>query len=75
MSQKLVTKKNKKVRLLREIHPEIECKVFYQRDYLNLLVKYGLEEPPDQDLPTVPTRVPGAPRVEDLGQSDAAAVG
>ncbi|MDX2466012.1 MAG: hypothetical protein QNL12_01765 [Acidimicrobiia bacterium] len=72
MSQKLVTKKNKKVRLLKELHPEIECKVFYQRDYLNLLVKYGLEEPPDQDMPPVPSRLPGAPRVEDLGEEAAA---
>ena len=43
MNQKLVTKKNRKVRLLREHHPEIRCKIFYQRDYLHLLVKYGLE--------------------------------
>jgi hypothetical protein len=69
MSQKLVTKKNRKVRRLREVHPEIQCKVFYQRDYLSLLVKYGLEEPPDQDLPTAPTRLPGPPRVEDLGDT------
>ncbi len=75
MSQKLVTKKNRKARLLHEVHPEIVCKVFYQRDYLNLLVKYGLEEPPDQGLPTVPTRMPGAPRIEDLGEDDTRAVG
>ena len=73
MSQKLVTKKNRKVRLLGEIHPEIECKVFYQRDYLSLLVKYGLEELPDQDLPAAPIRLPGPPRIEDLGSEDAAA--
>jgi hypothetical protein len=45
MNQKLVTKKNRKVRRLRELHPEVRIKIFYQRDYLNLLVKYGLEEP------------------------------
>ena len=75
MSQKLVTKKNRKVRQLRELHPEIECKVFYQRDYLSLLVKYGLEEPPDQDLPDTPTRIPGPPRVEDLGEEADVAAG
>ena len=75
MSQKLVTKKNRKVRQLREVHPEIECKVFYQRDYLSLLVKYGLEEPPDQEFPTAPTRLPGPPRVEDLGDDQGAAAG
>jgi hypothetical protein len=75
MSQKLVTKKNRKVRLLRELHPDIECKVFYQRDYLNLLVKYGLEEPPDQAFPDAPTRLPGPPRVEDLGNENSMAAG
>ena len=45
MNQKLVTKKNAKVRRLRELHPEVKVKVLYQRDYLALLVKYGLEEP------------------------------
>ena len=67
MSQKLVTKKNRKVKRLRELYPDITCKVFYQRDYLHLLVKYGLEEPDAEvDLP-VPTRIPGPPEVIDLG--------
>ncbi|HUP85515.1 MAG TPA: hypothetical protein VM143_07590 [Acidimicrobiales bacterium] len=45
LNQKLVTKKNRKVRRLKELHPEVSVKIFYQRDYLHLLVKYGLEEP------------------------------
>ena len=45
MNQKLVTKKNRKARRLKELYPDVRIKVFYQRDYLNLLVKYGLEEP------------------------------
>ena len=45
MSQKLVTKKNRKVRRLREIYPEVKIKIFYQRDYLRLLEKYGLAKP------------------------------
>ena len=40
-----MTKKNRKARRLRELHPEIEIRVLYQRDYLHLLVKYGLEPP------------------------------
>ena len=44
LNQKLVTKKNRKVRRLRERYPEINCKVFYQRDYLSLVTKYGLED-------------------------------
>lgn len=50
LNQKLVTKKNRKVRRLRELYPEIRCKIFYQRDYLNLLIKYGLEEPSKEPL-------------------------
>ena len=49
LNQKLVTKKNRKVRRLREAYPGIKIKVFYQRDYLRLLVKYGLE-PPSQHV-------------------------
>ena len=45
LNQKLVTKKNRKARRLLELHPEMQIKVLYQRDYLNLLVKYGLEAP------------------------------
>jgi hypothetical protein len=47
LNQKLVTKKNRKARRLQEQHPEVHVKVLYQRDYLHLLVKYGLE-PPEQ---------------------------
>jgi hypothetical protein len=44
LSQKLVTKKNRKVRRLREQYPGVNCKIFYQRDYLSLVSKYGLED-------------------------------
>jgi len=78
MSQKLVTKKNKKVRRLRELYPEVRCKIFYQRDYLNLLVKYGLADPTDDEGASAPTRIPGPPEVVNLAEAeedeDAAAV-
>jgi hypoxanthine phosphoribosyltransferase len=45
LSQKLVTKKNQKVRRLKELHPDVRIKILYQRDYLNLLVRFGLEPP------------------------------
>jgi hypoxanthine phosphoribosyltransferase len=45
LNQKLVTKKNRKARRLRELYPDAQVKVLYQRDYLHLLVKYGLEPP------------------------------
>ncbi len=53
LNQKLVTKKNRKARRLREQHPDIDIRVLYQRDYLQLLGKFGLE-PPSQ-LVQVPT--------------------
>lgn len=28
-----------------ELYPDVKCRILYQKDYLNLLVKYGLEEP------------------------------
>ena len=45
LNQKLVTKKNRKARRLQEQYPDVNIKVLYQRDYLRLLVRYGLEPP------------------------------
>ena len=45
LNQRLVSKKNRKVRRLRELYPDVRIKVLYQRDYLSLLAKYGLEPP------------------------------
>lgn len=42
MKQSLVTRKNRKVRKLRRLHPEINIRIFYQRDFFNLMAKYGL---------------------------------
>ena len=50
MNQKLVTKKNRKARRLMELYPDVKCRILYQRDYLNLLIKYGLEEPSQGSL-------------------------
>lgn len=44
LNQKLVTKKNGKVRRLRELYPEVRCKIFYQRDYVSLVQKYDLDD-------------------------------
>ena len=54
LNQRLVTKKNGKVRRLRERYPEISCKIFYQRDYLSLVMKYGLEDVRAQHRPDGP---------------------
>lgn len=42
LKQSLVTEKNRKIRRFRELYPEVTLKVFYGRDYRNLLAKYGL---------------------------------
>ena len=44
MKQSLVTKKNRKVKLLRTIYPQVNIQVFYQKDFQNLIFKYGLAE-------------------------------
>jgi cytidylate kinase len=44
MKQSLVTKKNHKVKLLRMIYPNVNIQVFYQKDFENLIFKYGLAE-------------------------------
>ncbi len=42
LNQRLVTKKNGKVRRLAALYPGVRVKVLYQRDTLALLSKYGL---------------------------------
>jgi hypothetical protein len=71
MNQKLVTKKNRKIRLLAEHHPDVRCKIFYQRDYHHLLLKYGLETPAEDDAPA-PIRIPGPPQIVNLGETEQA---
>jgi hypoxanthine phosphoribosyltransferase len=44
MKQALVTRKNRKVKLLRAIYPHINIQVFYQKDLQDLVFKYGLSE-------------------------------
>jgi hypoxanthine phosphoribosyltransferase len=60
LNQKLVTKKNRKARRLREQYPDVQIRVLYQRDYLHLLVKYGLE-PPSQLVDADPSGEAPAP--------------
>lgn len=42
MKQSLVTKKNRKVKLLKKLYPELNIKLFYGKDYRQLLRKYGI---------------------------------
>ncbi|MGH9044506.1 MAG: hypothetical protein ACRDVP_06690 [Acidimicrobiales bacterium] len=41
--QRLVTKKNAKIRRLRELHPQLELVVVYQKDFAELLARNGLD--------------------------------
>lgn len=41
MKQSLVTQKNRKLRQLKELYPEINIQLLYRRDYIRLLGKYG----------------------------------
>jgi hypothetical protein len=58
LNQKLVTKKNRKARRLGELHPDVAIRVLYQRDYLHLLVKYGLEPPSQLEAAHAPADGP-----------------
>jgi len=42
--QKLVRKKNRKVKRLKDLYPKVKIKVIYSRDYTHLLRKFGVEE-------------------------------
>jgi hypothetical protein len=46
MSQKLVTKKNRKVRRLKELYPDVNIKIFYQKDFRRLLARFGVASEP-----------------------------
>jgi hypothetical protein len=41
LRQRLVRKKNRKLRRLRELYPAINIKLFYARDFRALMLKYG----------------------------------
>lgn len=41
LRQKLVRKKNRKLRRIRELYPDIRVKLFYARDFRALLLKFG----------------------------------
>ena len=40
--QRLVTRKNRKVRRIRELYPEVPIHIVYQRDFASLLASHGL---------------------------------
>ena len=41
---KLTTKKNRKLRRMKELYPEVNVKLFKRRDLRDLMVKYGIDQ-------------------------------
>jgi hypothetical protein len=41
LKQRLVRKKNRKLRRIRELYPDIKIKLFYARDFRAMMLKYG----------------------------------
>ena len=52
LRQSLVTKKNRKIRRLKELYPDVKIKILYRRNLERLMVKYGRHK---QGLPWSPT--------------------
>lgn len=46
LRQQLVTRKNRKVRLLEQRHPEVHVKILYKGDYAALAQRFGMEDTP-----------------------------
>ena len=44
MKQSLVTRKNRKLRKLRELYPGVRVKLFYERDFDKIAARYGLSK-------------------------------
>ena len=42
MKQSLVTRKNRKLRKLRQLYPDVKIKLFYERDFERIAARYGL---------------------------------
>lgn len=44
MEQRLITKKHRKLRRLKKLHPNINIKLINRSDFKAMMLKYGLEE-------------------------------
>jgi hypothetical protein len=43
MEQKLITKKNRKIRKLHKLYPDINIKLLNRADFKHMMLKYGLD--------------------------------
>ncbi len=46
LRQQLVTRKNRKVRLLEQRYPGVRVKILYRGDYAALVARFGMEDNP-----------------------------
>ena len=67
LKQRLVRKKNRKLRRLRELYPDVRIKLFYARDFRAMMLKYGRLALADSLSGTLGQVMPDRPREEDLG--------
>ena len=71
LKQKLVRKKNRKLRRLRELYPDVRIKLFYARDFRMLLLKFGRLALVDELTGTTGQATPPRPAdAEDLHAGD-----
>jgi hypothetical protein len=74
LRQKLVRKKNRKLRRLRELYPDVRIKLFYARDFRALMLKYGKLALADALTGTAgQAGVPDEPTAEDATEPQPAA--
>jgi hypoxanthine phosphoribosyltransferase len=64
LRQKLVRKKNRKLRRLRELYPDVRIKLFYARDFRALMLKYGKLAIVDELSGAIGQVVPARPQDE-----------
>jgi hypothetical protein len=69
LQQKLVRKKNRKVRRLRELYPSLRIKLFYARDFRALMLKYGRSALVSELSGTLGQVMP-RPEAEDPGETE-----
>ena len=64
LKQSLVTEKNRKMRHLRELYPDVNVKLLYRRDIHRLLAKYGFGPLVQEDVPEVERVLFTKPQIE-----------
>jgi hypoxanthine phosphoribosyltransferase len=72
LRQSLITYKNRKLRLMRELYPDVTVKLINKRDYLKLLEKFGIDPRGNSGVPRIDRILFSerdiAARVDELGR-------